>query len=77
MREMSSVFIQTYSRSCKYIPTMIFMVFKFCSMPYNGQGTFQGEMTGQFRFLRYLEDTVLFLGVIVHELVLEVVRGDV
>ena len=77
MREMSSVFIQTYSRSHKDLTTMIFMVFKSCSMPYNGQGTFQGEMTGQFRFLKDLEDTVLFLGVLIHELMLEVIKGDV
>ena len=56
---------------------MIFMVFKSCSMPYNGQGTFQGEMTGQFRFPKDLEDTVLFLGVLIHELMLEVIKGDV
>ena len=56
---------------------MIFMVFKSCSMPYNRQGTFQGVMTGQFRFLEDLEDTALFLGVLIHELMLEVIKGDV
>jgi hypothetical protein len=56
---------------------MIFMVFKSCSMPYNRQGTFQGVMTGQFCFLKDLEDTALFLGVLIHELMQNVVRGNV
>jgi hypothetical protein len=46
-------------------------------MPYNSQGTFKGEMIGQFRFLKDLEDTVLFLGFCICELMLEVVRGVV
>jgi hypothetical protein len=77
MREIPSLFIQIQIRHHEDLTTIKCMIFRSCSMPYNSQGTFKGEMIGQFRFLKDLEDTVLFLGFCICELMLEVVRGVV
>jgi hypothetical protein len=77
MREIPSVFIQTQIRHHEELTTIKCMVFRSCSMPYNRQGTSRGEMIGQFRFLKDLEYTVLFLKVLIRVLLLEVIRGVV